>query len=362
MFKHLIVGVVAVVATVSMAFAQGGRGAPTLKPGDAAPTLKDAVWLKGAPATEWKKGTVYVLDFWATWCGPCVASIPHINDLQKEYKDKNVQVIGVAIWPRAGMKPTKAYVESRGDEMNYTIAEDVDGKIAAAFMETTNSNGIPTAMVIDGEGRLAWIGHPMAGMDSVIERVVSGSFDVKEEAERARKMEEMRARSSAIVKQFQEAQASADWDSLIDAADKLLELDPERFGQAALAKYYVTLVEKRDPETAAKYGRSLVSGIFAEQSLPLNAFAWMIVDDTSISDQQRDLELALLAANRANELTEGKDPSVIDTLARVHFERGDTQKAVETQTLAITLVTDPEQKKSYEETLVKYQAGPAPKE
>lgn len=362
MFKQLIVGVVAVAASVSMLFAQAGGGAVTLKPGDAAPTLKDAVWLKGEPATEWKKGHIYVLDFWATWCGPCVASIPHINELQKEFKDKNVHVIGVAIWPRNGMKPTKGYVESRGDEMNYTIAEDVDNKIAAAFMETTNSNGIPTAMVIDGEGRLAWIGHPMSGLDSVVGSIVAGSFDVKAEAEKARKQEEMAAKAAGVIKQFQDAQASADWDALIAAADKLLEIDPERFGQAALAKYYVTLVEKREPETAAKYGRSLVSGIFADQALALNAFAWMIVDDGQIADGQRDLDLALLSANRAAEVSKWMDPSVLDTLARVHFERGDGAKAVEIQTKAVELEKDPEQRKLYEEGLAKYKAGPAPQD
>lgn len=360
MFKQLIVGVLTVAASLSVAFAQSGRGGGSLKPGDPAPTLNDAMWLKGEPATQWQKGHVYVLDFWATWCGPCIASIPHLNELQKQYKDKKVHVIGVAIWPRPGMKPTKGFVEARGDEMGYTIAEDIDGKLAAAFMETTNSQGIPTAMVIDTEGRLAWIGHPMSGMDSVVERVVAGTFDVKEESERAKQKEEAQAKSAAIIKQFQDAQASADWDSLIDAADKLLALDPVRFGQAALAKYYVTLVEKRDAVKAAEYGRSLVTGIFAEQGPALNAFAWMIVDDGSIDDKQRDFDLALLAATRSAEVSRWLDASIIDTLARVHFERGDAEKAIEYQSKAVDIEKSADQKKEYQATLEKYKSAPAP--
>lgn len=357
MFKQIIVGAIAVVASASILFAQGGRGGGSLKPGDKAPTLKDATWLKGEPASDWQKGHIYVLDFWATWCGPCIASIPHLNELQKEYKDKNVHVIGVAVWPRAGMKPTKEFVEARGDDMSYTIAEDVDGKLAAAFMEATNSQGIPTAMVIDREGRLAWIGHPMSGMDPVVERLVAGTFDVKEEAERANQQKELQAKAAVVIEQFRDAQANSNWDALIEAADKLLAIDSERFGQAALAKYYVTLVEKREPEKAAEYGRSLVTGIFAEQSLPLNAFAWMIVDDANIASDQRDYELALMAATRGVEVSKWTDASVIDTLARVHFDRGDAAKAIEVQMKAVELEKDPEQRKAYEETLNKYKAG-----
>lgn len=361
MFKYFIVGVLVFALGVTASFAQGGRAGGTLRPGEPAPTLSQAVWLKGEPAPEWRKGHVYVLDFWATWCGPCIASIPHLNDLQKQYKDKNVHVIGVAVWPRPGMKPTKSYVESRGDDMNYIIAEDVDNKLARAFMEATNSQGIPTAMVIDGEGRLAWIGHPMAGMDSVVERVVAGTFNLNEEVERRQKEEEQQAKANVFIKQFQEAQASENWDSLVEAADKLLEIDSQRYGQAGLAKYYVTLVEKKDIAKAGEIGRQMVNGIFAEIPMALNAFAWMIIDDASIDDEQRDFGLALLAARKGAEGSKWLDASVIDTLARVYFEMGDAKKAVEHQAKAVEIEQNAEQKKAYETTLEKYKAGAAAK-
>src|ERR1051325_1895884 len=65
-----------------------------LTAGDKAPPLTIEKWVKGEPITGFEKGRVYVVEFWATWCGPCVASMPHLSELQKEYGDR-VTIIGV---------------------------------------------------------------------------------------------------------------------------------------------------------------------------------------------------------------------------------------------------------------------------
>lgn len=355
MFKQLIAGVVMAAVVATSTFAQASRPGGSLKLGDAAPTLSTVEWIKGQPIPEWKSGHVYVLDFWATWCGPCIASIPHITELQKKYADQNVHVIGVAIWPRPGMKPTAGYVESRGEEMAYTIAEDIDGKMAEAFMESTSSNGIPTAMVIDKQGKLAWIGHPMAGLDAVVERVVSGSYSVDEEMQRVKAQEVERAKAQSLIRQFQDAQANSDWDNLIVVADKLLAMDASRYGQAGLAKYYVTLIEKKDPAKAAMVGRELVDGAFGKTPYGLNALAWLIADEEMIPDEQRDLDLALAAATKASELTKQSEPDILDTLALVHFKRGDVAAAVATQRKAVDLVDDEDAKEELREKLEEYQ-------
>src|SRR5437868_8519116 len=70
------------------------KPAITLKAGDKAPAIKADKWVKGDAVTGFEKGKVYVVEFWATWCGPCKESIPHLTALQKEHKD--VTIIGVA--------------------------------------------------------------------------------------------------------------------------------------------------------------------------------------------------------------------------------------------------------------------------
>lgn len=58
---------------------------------DALPTLSleglPEVWLQGTPVKEWEKDKVYIFEFWATWCGPCLAAMPHMEQLHQAFKD-----------------------------------------------------------------------------------------------------------------------------------------------------------------------------------------------------------------------------------------------------------------------------------
>ena len=71
------------------------REPKTLKVGDPAPPLKVAAWLNGEEIKSFAPGKVYVLDFWATWCGPCIMMMPHLAELGREYKDKGLVVVGL---------------------------------------------------------------------------------------------------------------------------------------------------------------------------------------------------------------------------------------------------------------------------
>src|SRR5215217_4987535 len=96
----------------------------TLKVGDPAPPLRVSKWLKGGPIEKLEKGKVYVMEFWATWCGPCVAGMPHVTQLQKKYADKGVVVIGMNVGEHDPSK-SEPVVARMGDRIGYAVAADL---------------------------------------------------------------------------------------------------------------------------------------------------------------------------------------------------------------------------------------------
>src|SRR5262249_13683881 len=159
---------------------------PTLKVGDAAPKLQTGKWVQGEPVKQFEKGKAYIVEFWATWCGPCRTSIPHLNETWQKYKDKNLLVIGQDC-SRRDKELVESFIKEMGDKMTYRVALDdkdgsKEGKMADAWMNAAGQDGIPTAFLVDTQGKLAWIGHPMELKESTIDEVLAGKFDLAKAA------------------------------------------------------------------------------------------------------------------------------------------------------------------------------------
>src|SRR5580765_4057675 len=155
---------------------------PTLKVGEPAPKLQIGKCVQGEPVKELQKGKAYIVEFWATWCGPCRVSIPHLNEIHNRFKSKGLIVIGQDCWEQ-DESLVAPFVKKMGDKMTYRVALDdkkgsEKGKMAETWMEAAGQHGIPTAFLVDLKGLIAWIGHPMELKDEVIEKVLSGKFDV----------------------------------------------------------------------------------------------------------------------------------------------------------------------------------------
>ena len=163
------------VAVVAVA----GPTAWALDVGDKMPALSVKQWVVGRPVTaNLVRGKVVVVEFWATWCGPCRTTIPHLNKLHEKYRDKQVVVCGITREDANTVKPFLKQVP-----MKYHVGVDT-GKTHELYMK--GIPGIPHAYVVDQSGKVAWHGHPMAGMDQVVEKLVAqggsaggGSIDVE---------------------------------------------------------------------------------------------------------------------------------------------------------------------------------------
>lgn len=307
-----------------------------LQVGDPAPKMQVAKFVKGKPIEQFEKGKVYVVEFWATWCGPCKVSIPHLTEVQKEFKDKGVTVVGVSVWEQGeALSAVEKFVENMGDKMDYTVAYDGDrgnSYMAEHWMSAAKQNGIPAAFIVDKQGKIAWIGHPMDGMDEVLGKVVDGTWDPAEHAKKEAKKQAIQKQAQTIYREMQAAHSEGDMEKALTKADELIALDPPMFGQIAMMKFDLLLTEMKDYKRAYAYA-SQIGDMYKDDPMTLNAVAWTIVDTEGL--EERDLGVAERLAARANDLTKGEDAAILDTVARVHFEKGEIAKAIEIQEKAV---------------------------
>lgn len=344
-FTRAITAPAALVAAAGLANTVVAQNAPTLNVGDPAPPLEDVVWLAGDPAPSYEEGQIYVLDFWATWCGPCIQSMPHLRELQEQYEDEGVHVIGVAIWPRSrGTTPAQFIANPPNfvGEITWSIAEDIERQTADAYMKAAGKSGIPTAMVVDRSGKLAWMGHPMA-LDEPLAQIVSGEFSIEAEL---------------LKGEIQKSAAARDWEKVVSQIDELIDLQPSAAKDWGPSKYVILANYIGNKDKASEWGQELASKHLKDDAQGLSNLAWKIADPkTSTPAEDRDLDLAMEASSRAVELSERQNADFLDTLARVYAWHNEFDKAIGAQEEAIALTTDKATRDIYMTSLAEYVAA-----
>jgi len=335
-----------------------GARAESLGVGDPAPKLDVKEFVKGEPIKAFEPGKLYVVEFWATWCGPCRVTIPHLTELQKKHPE--VAFIGVSVWEedQAEVKP---FVDEMGDKMEYRVAldnvpEGADGAMAESWMKAADQNGIPTAFIINKEGKIAWIGHP-SSMDEPLEKIVSGKWDIDAAIAENKQALEDRAKFQKIQGKLLAALRTDDPEQILAAIDEVIKEVPS-MERNLVGLRFATLVQAGEEDKAVELGDDLLEGDLGKNANALNAFAWSIVDpNAKRKPGPKLLKFAAKAAERADELEEGKNPFVADTLAKVYFDSGDAAKALETQKRAIENAkgTELENEPSLKERLDEYQ-------
>lgn len=135
------------------------------------------VWLQGDPVKKWEKDKVYIFEFWATWCGPCLAAMPHMEHLHQVLKgNPNLQIIGVNVMDRKSPENLKEFLKNRPTPLTYTMAVDLDGKrTKAKWLDPLEVNGIPHVFAIKN-GKLIWRGHPLKLSEEMLTAMLKPDF------------------------------------------------------------------------------------------------------------------------------------------------------------------------------------------
>lgn len=331
-----------------------------LKIGDAAPKLQVAKWVQGEPVKEFDPAKAYVVEFWATWCGPCRVSIPHLNELHEKFKDKDLVVIGQDVWER-DESLVEPFVKKMGEKMTYRVAMDdkskeEQGAMAITWMKAAGQNGIPTAFVINKQGKIAWIGHPMTLKEQVLEDILADRYDLAKAAAEREQEESNRAQLTELSRKLNTSMRQKKWDDAEQTVTEMEKLLPAGMRSGLGMTRFQILARQGNYDAAYKIVAAL-SDAEPDNAMLQNQLAWTIVSSKDL--EKRDLTLAEKIAERANKAAKGKDPNILDTLARAQFMNGKKSEAVESEQKAVDLA-EGKMKEEFKKFLASYQQGKLP--
>lgn len=314
----------AVLVTLSAVAAAQTQDPKVLLPGDKAPELKVAKYYQGQEIKKFEKGKVYVVEFWATWCGPCIESIPHLNELSIKQKGK-AEFVGVNIWDDEEGQDAriKEFVAKMAGKMGYRVAVDTaQMDMTSKWMEASYSNGIPTAFIVNQEGLVAWIGHPME-LEEPLQQVIDKKFDISA-ARKARETEvNVQIEQNKLLDQIAGAQELYRQGKKDEAIKILDDLSTNEIvgGNAKMAK--LNLYASDNVPAAKELIKSMVKGDFGDvANLAFYSYEQAI-------DKRGNKELAVFTADQVLENLSRDDALVLFSLSPAYSLSGNHKKSLE---------------------------------
>ncbi|MGN8038707.1 TlpA family protein disulfide reductase [Chitinophaga sp. 22321] len=237
---------------------------PQLTVGDKAPELQYGKWLKGTPIKEYEKGRLYLFEFWATWCGPCIASMPHLSEFARERKHQ-ATVIAVDIWEgNHGGKPYESYwpkverfVGQMGNKMDFNVVTDSkDEFMGNNWMKAAGQDGIPCTIMVK-DGIILWMGHPIE-LDSIVNIVLAGKYDMetakREKAEKDRQNDSAMAPFTNVFKRYEALSGDKQYDKAMALLDSAMANMPAFAGTLGFFKFNL-MIDNLNEDSAMVFVR-----------------------------------------------------------------------------------------------------------
>ena len=166
----------------------GIQAGVALEPGNtiSIEAISKAELISGELSKDWETGKLYVVECWATWCGPCVAAIPHLDDLYDTYEKKGLVVLGVSVWEDKREK-VDTFVKRKGEGMSYPVVfVGKDGAFEHDWLEAAGVQSIPQTFVVR-DGVFLFRAHPIELTEELIQTLLAGGKEAEKiVAERAR--------------------------------------------------------------------------------------------------------------------------------------------------------------------------------
>lgn len=240
--------------------------APSVTIGDPAPLIRAHRWIKGTPVNIFEKGKIYVVEFWATWCRPCKAEMPHLSAIARKYKD-SVTVLGIDIYERktTAFSEIKAFVDSMGHDMDYSVAM-ADSSTENDWLSATGEKnmGIPRVFIVDREGKLAWMGHPCDNFGGVLSQIVSNNWNINESLNKRNLEFRLRYLDDSLTNELEFAPngnfRSDSWkrDSALLLIDEMAKTEPLVKFTPRIAHQIFSILLLINAKKAYEYGKKVI--------------------------------------------------------------------------------------------------------
>lgn len=286
-----------------------------------APLALDAIGhadpIQGEAPKAWEPGKVYVVECWATWSDPCIATILHLDTLHDRFKSKGLRVIGVNVWDDDKAKVTD-FVQNKGTEMSYPVlyAGKEGSSFETSWLKPGGVKELPYAFVVK-DGKFLFGTHPAQLDDVTIQGLIAGG-EKQEAIIQAYTAREAKLRKvDDLLKEIAQTSEAKDLATMDAKLSELEAIDPSNPYLGGLRLGF--LVEKKDWPTFEKFvlegkaEKAIQPAIDLEESseLPESTRKALLAKLLTLPSSEKKYQIFQILASRYQWLTGDKESAKI---------------------------------------------------